>query len=224
MLNTHLLDTPRSAVAAARERLTQAAAALERGRAAHSAAEARIAALADEDARHASAYAERLQQAAVDGVPAVPYLESAPDAAERHRAQIEARGAAEALDRLTAARDAAQADVVTAEAALRETVDQVLDARSCELMELAEQHLRALEAIGVELAALLPDGRFEISSGLASEPAVRELLKRLPTIPRSDIDVPVSELRHGGARASHLAELRTELMSAPVESPVQAAA
>lgn len=224
MLNTRFLDAPRSAVVAARERLAQADAALARGRVAHSAAEARIAALADEDARHASAYAERLQQAAVDGVPAVPYLESAPDAAERHRAQIEERGAAEALNRLTAAHDAARADVVTAEQALREAVDQVLDTRSCELMAAAEQHLRALEAIGAELAELLPDGRFETACGLPSEPAARELLKRIPTIPRSDIDVPVHELHHRGAMVSRLAELRTELMNTSPDQQAQAAA
>lgn len=223
MLNAEPLHVPLSSLAAARERLERGAAALERGRDAYAAATDRIRALDDEDARYTSTYAQRLEQAAVDGVPAVPYLESAPDAAERHRAQIEVRGAAAALTRLTAAHAAAEADAVAAEQALRAAVEQVLDARSRELMESAEQHLRALEAIGTELAGLLPDGRFETAAGLPSEPAVRELLKRLPTVPRSEIDVPVHELRHGGARVSRLAELRNELMSAS-DQQVQAIA
>lgn len=223
MLNDSILTAARGALADARQRLERAAEALERGRAAHSAAEAQIAALADEDARHASAYAERLQQAAVHGVPAVPYLESGPDAAERHRAQIEALAAAEALDRLTAAHAEAQADVAAAEQALRAAVDQALDTRSGQLMEAAETHLRALEQIGAELAQMLVDTRCEVAPGLPSKPAVRELLKRLPARPRSDIDVPVAELRNGGARVSRLAEMRSELMACePEESQVAA--
>ncbi len=223
MLNDSMLTIPRAALVDARQRLKHAAAARERGQAAYSAANDRIRALDDEDARRASAYAAHLAQAAVDGVPAVPYLESAPDAAQRHRAVIEARGAAAALERLTAARDAAQADVVTAEQALHAAVDAALDSHACGLMEQAERHLRALEQIAAELAELLPDGRFENDGGLPSEPAVRELLKRLPTVPRSDINVPVNELRHGGARVSRLAKLRAELMNGS-EQPAQAAA
>lgn len=224
MLNDSMLTAPRAALADARLRLEHAAAALSRGQAAYSAANDRVQALADDDTARAAAYAAEVERAATDGTVPIPYLEvQSTDSAERHRAAIEARGAAEALDRLTAARDAAQADVVAAEQALRAAVDQVLDARPCELMESAAQHLRALEQISAELAELLPDGRFENDGGLPSEPAARELLKRLPTVPRSDINVPVNELRHGGARVSRLAELRAELMSAS-EPSVQAAA
>lgn len=218
------LHSPRAAVAVAREHLEHAAAALTRGQAAYSAANDRIRSLDDEDSRRASAYAERFEQAAIDGAAAVPYFEvAASDAAERHRAQIAVRGASEALERLTAAHSAAQVDVATAERELRVAVDEVLDARSCALMEAAETHLRALEQIGAELAELLPDTRFDTSAGLQSEPAARELLKRLPLLPRSDLDVPVNELRIGGPAVSRLAELRAELLNDLV-LPMEAAA
>ncbi len=224
MLNTQLLDLPRASLAAARERLALATAALERGRAAYSAASDRIRDLDDEDARYTSLYAERLQRAAVDGVPAVPYLENAPDAAERHRAQVETRCSAEALERLTAAHKAAQADLAAAEQALRAAIDQALDARSCELMETVDAHLRALERVGAELAELLPDTRFENASGLPSEPAVRELLKHLPARPRSDLDVPINELRLGAASVSRLSEMRARLMNDAAEQREDVAA
>ena len=220
MLNDSLLTTPsgalttsRLALTAARERLAQAAAALSRAQAARSTANDRLKSLDDEDTARAAEYSRRCEQAAVDGVPAVPYLESAPDAAERHRAQIEARGAAEALERLTAAHTAAQEDVAAAEQVLRAAVDQVLDERAVELIETAERHLAALEQIGAELAQLLPDTRFAIAPGLASEPAAREMLKRLPSMPRSDIHIPLNELRANGPRLSRLDELRAQLMA-----------
>ncbi len=224
MLNTIALKAPRAAVAVARERLEQAAAALARGQTACEAARGRIHDLADQDGRRAAAYAAEVERAAADGTVPVPYLEvPAADAAERHRAQIEARGTKEAVERLTAAHAAAQVDVAAAERALREAVDQVLDAGVVGLMTDAERYLRNLEQIGAELAELLPDDRFEGAPGLPSEPAVRELLKHLPARPRSDIDVPVYELRNGGARVSRLAELRAALTSG-TDQRAQAAA
>ena len=224
MLNDSLLTAPRASLSSARARLAQNLVALERARDACAGANDRIRALDDEDTRRASAYAERCEQAAVDGVPAVPYLESAPDAAERHRAMIELRGAEQAVTALQAAHDAAQADVAAAEQVLRAAVDQVLDERSCELIKTAERHLAALEQIGAQLAELLPDTRFAIAPGLASEPAAREMLKRIPSMPRSDIDVPIHVLLGGGPRLSRLDELRAELMNATDEPPAQAAA
>ena len=225
MLTDSILSAPRAALAACRQRLENAAAALERGRVAARAAEAHNIALDNEDDRRAAAYAAEVERAAADGTVAVPYLEvPLADAAERHRAAVELRGAEQAVTNLAAAHVVAQTDLNVAEEALREAVDQVLEGRSCALIETAEQHLRALETIGTELARLLPDSRFEATGGLPSEPAVRELVKRLPNVPRSDIDVPVNELRHGGARVSHLASLRAELTRAAIEQPAQAAA
>ena len=122
-----MIDSILSTLAAARAqrdraqvRLEAAGTALERGRTIAAEATAGAERFADAEQAATDEYARQLEESAVTGVPANPYLAVAPDAVAQHRAQAEARAAIQALERLTTAHMEAQAALAAADERLLE--------------------------------------------------------------------------------------------------------
>jgi Tfp pilus assembly protein PilE len=220
----------------AQARLQTAGIALERGRQIAEAATSRVRALTDDDDRRSAEFSRRLEDAAHTGEPAVPYFEiDAPAAAERHRAEMQARAATQALERLTEAHSAAAEAVRVIDEQFLAIRRHALAGRVDELTsELLELRSRELEIVG--LISALGHGELggvplsaEATAAVSYPPARPTADNIIGSGAVADLNSPICGRRDIFARArtywdAYLADLEARAAEAPAAITEQAAA